>query len=186
MDIPMVVNIHREAIGYSLNARLGSRHLSHIYACVLNSDSAIVNVIEVDGIMVGVVSATTNPDKLSAEIKKSLSFKQKLLLAVSFVIRPWLIYNLWEHFRLSPPVVYKNILINACLTAIAVKPQYRGKGLGKALIDSVENYFRSQDVECYRLDTFKTNKNARRFYNKLGFVEIGEIGRNIILVKEII
>jgi len=184
-DIPEVVNIHREAIGYSLNARLGSRHLSNIYACVKKSESAIVNVAEVDGIICGVVSAATNPEKLSSEIIKSLSFKQKLLLAINFIIRPWQICNIREHRHLSLPVAYKSVQVSACLTVLAVAPQHRGKGISKTLITSVEDYFKSQNINYYRLDTFSTNTNARTFYNYLGFDEIGQVGRNVILVKEI-
>ena len=184
-DIPTIIKIHCEAIGYSLNARLGRNHLLRIYTCVQNSDAAIVHVIEVDGIISGVASATIDPDKLFSEIIKSLSVSQKLLLAVNLIIRPWLILNVWEHHHLAQPFVYKNILIRPCLTLLAVAPQYRGQGLGKALIVSVENYFKSRKVNYYRVDTFKTNTKARVFYRNLEFVEVGQIGRNIILIKSL-
>jgi len=184
-DIPAVVNIHKEAIGYSLNASLGIKHLSYIYACVLNSELADINVAEINGIILGVVSATINPEKLSAEIKNTFSFKQKISIAFNLIINPYLIYNLWESSRLSSPFIFRSVAINACLTAIAVSPQQRGKGIGKELIKSVEEYFKSKNIYVYRLDTYKTNEKARRFYKKLGFNEIGEIGRNVILIKEI-
>ena len=182
-DIPVVVVLHRKAISYSLNARLGKKHLSKIYDCVRISNLAIVNVVEVDGKISGVVSATTNPEKLSAEIIKS--FSQKLLLAINLIIRPWLLYNVLEHFRMASPVIYNDTLIKPCLTAIAVVPECRGKGLGKKLIASIESFFVSQNIDCYKLDTFKTNTNARIFYKKLGFVETQQIGRNVILIKKI-
>jgi len=184
-DIPTIIKIHCEAIGYSLNARLGRNHLLRIYTCVQNSDAAIVHVIEVDGIISGVASATIDPDKLSSEIIKSLSVSQKLLLAVNLTIRPWLILNVWEHHHLAQPFVYKNVLIRPCLTMLAVAPQYRCHGLGKALIVSVENYFKSRKVNYYRVDIFKTNTKARVFYRNLEFVEVGQIGRNIILIKSL-
>ncbi len=183
-DIPFVVDFHRKAIGYSLNARLGQKHLERVYECVSTSDLAIVNVAEADGKIFGVVSATTNSEKLSSLIIKSLSFKQRALLGINLVIRPWLYYNVWELFRLSPPVIYKNTLIRGCLTAIAVASEFREKGIGKALIGSVNNYFKSKNINYYRLDTYKTNINAMAFYKKLGFVEAGQKGRNIILIKE--
>ena len=182
-DIPLVVDFHRKAIGYSLNARLGKKHLAKVYDSVRISNLAIVNVVEVDGKISGVVSATTNPDKLSAEIIKS--FSQKLLLAINLTIRPWLLFNVLEHFRMASPVIYNDTLVNSCLTVIAVVPESRGKGLGKKLITSIESFFISQNINCYRLDTFKTNTNARTFYKKLGFVEKEQKGRNIILIKEI-
>jgi len=182
-DIPLVVDFHRKAIGYSLNARLGKKHLSKIYDFVRISNIAIVNVIELDGKISGVVSATTDPEKLSAEIIKT--FSQKLLIAINLIIRPWLFYNVLEHYRMASPVIYNDALVNSCLTAIAVVPESRGKGLGEKLITSIDLFFKSKNINCYRLDTFKTNTKARTFYKKLGFVEIRQIGRNVILIKEI-
>ncbi len=182
-DIPLVVDFHRKAIKKSLNTRLGKKHLAKVYDSVRNSNLAIVNIVEVDGKISGVISATTNQKKLSAEIIKT--FSQKLLFAINLIIRPWLLYNVFEHFRMTSSVVFNNVLVNACLTSIVVTPESRGKGLGEKLIASVETFFKSQNINCYKLDTFKTNAIARTFYKKLKFIEIGKVGKNVVLVKEI-
>ncbi len=182
-DIPAVVVLHRKAISYSLNARLGKRHLSRIYKFVNKSEIAVVNIAEIDGKVVGAISATINSEKLSTEIIKS--FSQKLLLATNLIIRPWLLYNVLEQYQLSLPVIYDNLLINSCLASIAVAPEYRGQGIGKKLVASVEDYFKSQNIKFYRLDTFKTNTNAQAFYKKLGFVELKRKMRSCILIKAI-
>lgn len=57
----------------------------------------------------------------------------------------------------------------AVLTGIYVAPESRGKGVGRALIDSVINYAKTTPARCLWLETQNINYPAIRFYIKMGF-----------------
>jgi len=57
----------------------------------------------------------------------------------------------------------------AVLTGIYVAPESKGKGVGRALIDSVVNYAQTTSARCLWLETQNINYPAIRFYIKMGF-----------------
>lgn len=57
----------------------------------------------------------------------------------------------------------------AVLTGIYVAPESKGKGVGRALIDSVINYARTTPARCLWLETQNVNYPAIQFYIKMGF-----------------
>ena len=54
-----------------------------------------------------------------------------------------------------------------------LKPEYRGKGHGRHLIDYAEAFFREQGVAEYQLRVACSNRPALKFYQKHGFREMG-------------
>jgi putative acetyltransferase len=53
-----------------------------------------------------------------------------------------------------------------------VRPSYRGKGLGKQLIDAILAAARRAEYACMRLDTLSSMKAARFLYSAFGFKPI--------------
>lgn len=56
---------------------------------------------------------------------------------------------------------------------IAVHPDYRGKGVGKGLLEAADNYCRSHDLRRILLEVRQDNEIARRLYQSRGFVAVG-------------
>jgi dTDP-4-amino-4,6-dideoxy-D-galactose acyltransferase len=52
---------------------------------------------------------------------------------------------------------------------IAASPGQQGKGIGKALLQAVDSYFRINDLKTSTVVTQKTNEQACRFYEAAGF-----------------
>ena len=67
------------------------------------------------------------------------------------------------------------------ITAVFVKPEYRGYGIGKALFDYIEKLAFELKLEYIQLTVRETNEVAKAFYNKRHFKP-----EAIILKKEII
>jgi ribosomal-protein-alanine acetyltransferase len=59
------------------------------------------------------------------------------------------------------------------LINIAVAPEHRRRGVGQALLDWVIRVARRQGVPLLWLRVRESNRGARRFYRRLGFVERG-------------
>jgi len=86
---------------------------------------------------------------------------------------------------MNQPVIYKTVEVKPMLIAIAVDSSARQGGIGRALVQAVDDFFRQLSQPFYYLDTRVENITARAFYQRLGFVEHERRGRNLILVKEL-
>ncbi len=62
---------------------------------------------------------------------------------------------------------------DAEITGIAVLPEKRRLGLGKALLEKAIELTRKGGTEKILLEVRKSNQTARAFYEKMGFWEIG-------------
>ncbi|MCQ8897917.1 MAG: ribosomal protein S18-alanine N-acetyltransferase [Hadesarchaea archaeon] len=61
------------------------------------------------------------------------------------------------------------------ILSIAVDPQYRRRGVGRALILKALERLRKEGATCVRLEARKSNLGARAFYSTLGFKEEREL-----------
>lgn len=58
------------------------------------------------------------------------------------------------------------------MDGICVSPDWRGHGIGTRLLDAVLQLGRDQGSTSVRLDVIDTNPNARRLYERVGFVVV--------------
>lgn len=65
------------------------------------------------------------------------------------------------------------ILDEAHITNVAVLPQYRGMGMGAALMAALMSFAVSQGVACMTLEVRQSNDVAKRLYESLGFAARG-------------
>lgn len=61
-----------------------------------------------------------------------------------------------------------------------VHPNFRRKGLGKKLMEKMEEYFKTLGCDLIRIEVFEPNRSAHTFYNSLGYNN-----RVIDVIKEI-
>jgi ribosomal protein S18 acetylase RimI-like enzyme len=71
------------------------------------------------------------------------------------------------------------------LYLIAVNEHYKGKGIGKQLINHLENEIRKSGLNLYGLSVRKDNKKAIGFYNKNGYEVEFENSKSIYYIKNI-
>lgn len=62
---------------------------------------------------------------------------------------------------------------HAHLNLLAVRPGYRQRGLGRALVAWLEACARTAGLFDVRVELRATNERALRFYGRLGYVEVG-------------
>ena len=55
------------------------------------------------------------------------------------------------------------------ITELIVTSKIRSKGVGQALMDKIETYFKSNECEYVLVDVFAYNENAIKFYDKKGY-----------------
>lgn len=67
----------------------------------------------------------------------------------------------------------------------AVSKEYRGKGIGSALMDEAERYGRGLDIAMVVLHVEQTNAKARGFYEKRGFNLLRMDGSRLCMIKRL-
>lgn len=68
----------------------------------------------------------------------------------------------------------RHILFEGDITNIAISKEYCGKKLGMLLMKHLINLAKSEGIERYMLEVRKSNIVAIRFYEKIGFIKVGE------------
>lgn len=184
-DLPSIVNLHLHALGYSLNTNLGGDHLTYLYNVIHADKDSIVLAAIRDGVCVGVCSATTDPEQLTRTMFSGLSVFGWSKILFKILRQPSMLRLWYETRSLSHPVFYAGKAIIPCLTTIAVDEEFRGQGIGSALILAVDKFFGGKQRLAYRLDTVLSNSAARLFYLKNGFIEAEQRGKHIVFVKMI-
>jgi len=69
----------------------------------------------------------------------------------------------------SPENSYSNFDRYAYLGFMYVKPEHRGKGINKLILDKLTSWARSKDISEIRLDVYSQNESAIKAYEKAGF-----------------
>ena len=79
------------------------------------------------------------------------------------------IFYILDNQKVIGLVTLKNNDTFATIGLIAVAQSYQGKGLGKQLINKVENYCYLNALKTLKIPTQKKNTNACNFYKKLNY-----------------
>lgn len=82
----------------------------------------------------------------------------------------WLV--LWEEGT-AGYCVFRTVADECELLRIAVRPEYRGRGLSKKLMDQMVFYSRQKEVKSIFLEVRESNDRARNLYKSYGFAEEG-------------
>ncbi len=82
----------------------------------------------------------------------------------------WLV--LWEEGP-AGYCVFRAVADECELLRIAVRPEYRGRGLSKKLMDQMVFYSRQNDVKSIFLEVRESNERAKNLYKSYGFTEEG-------------
>ena len=59
---------------------------------------------------------------------------------------------------------------------IAVKREWRERGVGSLLLDEIESRFKDRDAQQVTLEVRESNMTARTFYVNRGYEDIGRVG----------
>ncbi|MCB1120124.1 MAG: GNAT family N-acetyltransferase, partial [Verrucomicrobiae bacterium] len=67
----------------------------------------------------------------------------------------------------NPPVFNRKEF--GLISDLAVKEQWRNKGLGRAIFYQIEAWFKSRGINRMELEVATTNEISQRFWQSLGF-----------------
>ena len=85
--------------------------------------------------------------------------------------------SLWlvavEDGELAGYVGSQSVMGEADMMNLAVKPEYRRRGVGEKLVQKLAEELKAQKVYCLTLEVRASNAPAIALYEKLGFVPVG-------------
>lgn len=179
-----LARLHEQVLGYTLNSRIGEDHLATLYGVMAREKNGYVGAVLFDGELAGFVSGALEMDAVKNAMFRAMTFTQWLNLGFYFLSHPFALQDLQNGMQISRPVMYEGCRVDAVLSTIGVSRKFQGRGLGRRLVLSLENFFQRNGVNVYHLDTLISNRTARSFYAGLGFVEIESRADSVILAKK--
>ena len=78
------------------------------------------------------------------------------------------------------PKQYFHFEKRAFIGSIAVDENYRGQGIGTALLESAEKAAKEKKISVVEMDVYTFNKKADKLYNKLGYKDIKHYKKKVL------
>jgi ribosomal protein S18 acetylase RimI-like enzyme len=170
-DYIWIAKLHMDSIPTGFLSKLGLTFLTELYRAIQQEKGSVVFVAETDGRVDGFLAGTTTINRLYKRviIGKWYRFIFPLLkFVVNIKAAKMIIETFLYGFKTSTSETIKSI--HAELLSIAVLESGRGKGVGKALLVNLENFFRSSGVPNYKVVTFSKDEQANCFYRSCQFI----------------
>ena len=75
----------------------------------------------------------------------------------------------WVEVQRRPENIFKYAQKRIYIHQLSVEPEFQRKGVGRKLMDAVENLAKENGISKFLLDSWKFNKEGHRFFEQLGF-----------------
>lgn len=161
-----VAEIHCAALAGDFLPSLGKEFLTIFYRGVLELEVGFGFVELKEREPVGFVLASSDTSALFKQVMTSRAIPLGLRVIAAVIRRPGLVGNVLETF-LYPGK--EDVPEKAELVVIGIDAAYRGRGLGRQLVDALNDAFRARRIQSYKVTVLQTNLGANGFYQKLGF-----------------
>ncbi len=164
-----MAKVHSESFPKFFLTTLGQPFLSVFYSSLLSEENTICWGIKENKNLIGFFVATKNSDGLYKKIFIHNFFRFLIPLLTAFLKNINLFFRLIKSFNSTKehkvPIDYKASLLSICIL-----PTSSGKGLGKLLINKLENELIQRNITKYYLTTdADSNESTNIFYQKNQF-----------------
>lgn len=176
-DKAQVAHLHKEAIPLGFLSSLGMPFLGELYSAIAlapNSGVWVARSISGEDVL-GFIAGTANLRNCYQFVLKHRAVRL-LIAALTHLWSPVVIRRAVETLIYPNKIAQESVhRSSAELLAIAVDKNERGKGIGKALIATLESAFQTWDLyEKYAVITYAGDPKANEFYQRVGFTLIRE------------
>ena len=171
-DCKDVACMHIEALDKSFLASLGESFLALFYKALVEYKEGILIVAEDDGKVIGFISGVKNTGDFYRYFLKRHFIKAGFLL-LPRVVNLSTLRRVFEILRYFGEDIGGSIP-KAELLSIAVEKNYQGRGTSKLLFETLIEKFHRMGVNEFRVVVGSVLTRAKRFYQKMGCVKVGE------------
>lgn len=173
-DVESIVSIHQDAFKNFFLTSLGTDFLTFYYSRFLTcADAKILCALE-DERVVGFAALAENCEGFNGRLVKRNLFSFALLSIKMLFTSPKSLLRLVNNLTKKSSEV-NDVADYAELFSIGVLSTEQGKGIGKLLLASAEDYVRSKNIANMSLTTdYYNNDKTIRFYKAMGYHELYE------------
>jgi ribosomal protein S18 acetylase RimI-like enzyme len=162
-----VAELHCAALAGDFLPSLGQGFLTVFYEGVMDLGVGFGFVAIEDGRPVGFVLGSADTSVLFKRVVARCAVPLGLRAIPATIRKPALVANVLETFLY--PGKEDAVPEKAELVVIGFDAAYRGRGLGRGLVNALNNAFRAQGVRSYKVTVLQENLGANSFYRVLGF-----------------
>jgi len=172
--LKQVARIHRDSISLGFLSSLGEDFLFCFYKALIRNKTNIlvVDVSEEDGKVRGFAAASK--DLSISKTALLTCWKGLINVAFSSILNPPLLKGLFELIRYKNQTP-KSELPQAELISIAVDERFRKQKVGSRLYWEIVKFFKTENIERFKIVVGEQLKEAQRFYEKMGAKLVGMI-----------
>lgn len=178
-NIGHVAEIHRKYLNDGLLANLGYNFLKEFYKLLLMEKSSFTFVATEKNKITGFITAASDLNRIKKNALRNLWH----LVLMQVLKNPSLIAKvLGLPFY---PGFKKDAQIPEILS-LAVTPENRGKGIGKALLARCKEEFKRRGFKSFLLSVRSSMREANAFYQKIGLVKVKTatfLGEEVVFYK---
>lgn len=168
-DFESIWKVHGSALPDDLLTSLSKHFLIHTFY-PLCLESSIFLCYKDNQKLLGFIIIALNTDHLNKKLFYNLGTLREIF--IQFTKKPRLIFKNVSGILFAKSNVHKNVLRNPEIYLIAVSNETQGQGIGSKLIKAVEKELLENGYSGIIVKTLLAE--AKRFYQKNKFVEIGE------------
>lgn len=163
-DAGFAARLHVDAIPEGFLPRLGVRFLARLYRRVCRHPGSFLLVADRDGRPAGFLAGTVDTHRLYRDFLLHDGVPAALVALPGLTVG-W--RRAWETLRYPTGTAVS--LPPAELLAMAVRPEARGRGVGRALVGTMLGELSDRSVAAARVVTTSSNRSALELYRSLGF-----------------
>jgi ribosomal protein S18 acetylase RimI-like enzyme len=162
-----VAELHCAALAGDFLPSLGQGFLTVFYEGVMDLGVGFGFVAAEDGRPVGFVLGSADTSALFKQVVVSRALMLGLHAIPAIIRKPVLVANVLETFLY--PGKEGVVPEKAELVVIGFDAAHRGRGLGRGLVNALNDAFRARGVRSYKVTVLQENLGANSFYRALGF-----------------
>jgi ribosomal protein S18 acetylase RimI-like enzyme len=162
-----VAELHCLALAGDFLPSLGAGFLTEFYRAVLDLNAGFGFVAIENNQPVGFVLGSVDTSVLFKRVLAGRALPLGLRVLTALARNPMLIGKVLETFLY--PSKEGEVPEKAELVVIGFDPAYRRRGLGRQLVNALNEAFCAQGVSSYKVTVLQSNPGANNFYRALGF-----------------
>lgn len=168
-EIDAISEIHLDAFRGFFLSELGNNFLITYYNAIKKNNRGVLLGYFEDNELLGFCAGTTLSRGFNSYLVKNELFSFAKIGVILLFTKPKALIRLLKNFTKSNPSVNDNGMY-AELLSIAVSPSAQGKGAGKKLLHSLEEYLRGRGISELSLTTdYHDNEKTLSFYYGMGY-----------------
>lgn len=179
-----VVDLHYKILSWSINSRLGKKHIYNLYKTILNSNNCFGYVFIQNDELIGVITGTTDWKVSQKELYTNYSIKDYLSLLFICLKKPVDFIDIFENIFLLPKALAKINLPTQALTFITDTTASAAPFVAVKLFIQFKKHLKEKAINSFFSQVAKYDKKPNNFYRDIKSSLVKSyIRNNIYIVK---